>query len=1034
MPRLAEHALAWLPERDAYTLSTRRSTSYDPVQEEDELWFAWLAARSSFSFQGKHGHMTMRKESRQRGEGYWYAYRSQGQKTAKLYVGRNADLTLDRLEQTAQALSTLTGEKRTVPGDQGMNEARQQPPLLAPKLHLPRLHSSLILRERLLVQLDAGLERKLTLLSAPAGFGKTTLVSQWLASRRDSHDAGHPLPPVAWVSLDSGDNDPLRFWRYVMTASQSLQPDLGKAALALLLAESTTWPLTFGRPDLEAVLAVFLNEASQVPGGVLVLEDYHLITSPLIHETLSFLLEHLPAAMHIVLITRSGPPLPLARLRAHDDLVELHSADLRFSLEETRAFFHQSVRISLTAEHLKHLEARTEGWVTGLRLLALALQGHAMEQQAAAVLITYAGSHRHFLEFFVTEVLDAQPQPIQSFLLQTSMLGRLTGSLCDALTGRDDSEALLEALERANLFLQHLDGEGQWYRYHPLFAEAMQYEARRRLGETALRACYSKASGWYEQHHMLAEAIEAALSASDFTRAAILIERLIDERQLLEGHELHTLQRWLEQVPQPVMERHPMLCLYYALVQAFALERLTEGMTPEMFESVEASLQMAERVWRAEGNLAKLGEVLAFRSLMLIWQGDNSRAARVARQALAWLPEEEVLWRGTSLSIAVCEELEKGQFYAARKTMQHALQLCEASGNRFAVRPSIITLGYIYCRQGELHRAAELYRQVLSEAADDNDTADRERALANMAEISYEWNELESAQQQVQEALDLGERLADETQLAQSSLLLARILHAHGEAQQARHVLLTMLAQAPSFSASRLPELHREIRACQAQFSLAEGDLEAVLRWSTVRLPYDDALPRTQQEQEELLVVRLIIAQGQAEEAITLLERWLLEARQAGRLRSALEIQLLMAQAYASLQHSQRARSLLREVLTLAHSEGYQRLFLDGGKPVEDLLRAVLPEIQEKPLITYLHTLLRAFARASTPPSLSTPLSPQEERVLRLLAAGQSRQEIARDLVVSINTVKTHLLRIYQKLNITSRREARDVARSLHLL
>lgn len=815
MPRFAEYALTWSPERDAYALSTRGTTMYDPLQEEDAVWLAWLASHSSFSFAGKHGHMTLRKEPRQRGESYWYAYRSQGQKTTKLY-------------------------------------------------------------------------------------------------------------------------------------------------------------------------------------------------------------------------TRNDPPLPLARLRAHDDLIELHDADLRFSLEETRTFFQQITHISLALENLKHLQARTEGWITGLRLLAL--QGHAMEQETGSLLTTFAGSHRHLLEFFVTEVLSTQPETVQLFLLQTSILDRLTGSLCDAVTGRNDSPLLLEALERANLFLQPLDGAGLWYRYHTLFAEAMQHEARRRLGEDALHASYSKASCWYEQHTMLAEAIEAALSARDFTRAAMLIERLIDEKQVMEGHELHTLQRWLKQVPEAVMKRHPMLCLYYAAVQAFSPDRLTERLTPVIFERVEASLSMAERVWHAGGNLAKLGEVFAFRSLMSIWQGDWARATAFARQALAWLPEEEVLWRGTSLGMVAAEEMGMGQLNAARQTMQRTLELCEASGNRFAARASIITMGDIYRGQGELRRAAELYRKVLTEAEDDNDIADSERVLAGLSHISYEWNELEQAQQQAQEALDLGERLADEAQMEHSSLLLARVLHARGETQRASHILLTLLAQKPTLSATRLSLLHQKIQTCQAHFALMEGDIAAVQRWNGTRLLHDETLPRTQQEQEDLLAARLLIAQGQAEEAIHTLEGYLTEAHKAGRLRSALEIQLLIALAYANRKQAQKATSLLREVLTLTHSESYQRLFLDEGEPMADLLRATLPEVREKPLITYIHALLRAFARTSAPTARDETLSPQEARVLRLLAAGQSRQEIARELVVSINTVKTHLQRIYQKLNITNRQEARAAARSLHLL
>ena len=1031
MPRVAQHALIWSTESNSYTLSARGSANHDSIQEEDTLWLAWLAVRSSFSFQGKHGHMTLRKEARPRGEGYWYAYRNQGRKTAKLYVGRDIDLTIARLEATAQTLNTITAEKHAVAEAQVMGETAQQPPLLAPKLHLPRLHSSHILRERLLVRLDAGLERKLTLLSAPAGFGKTTLVSQWLAGRKISSSADHPLLSAAWVSLDSGDDDPVRFWRYVITACQSFQTNLGKPALALLLTERASWHLSFPQPDLEAILTMFLNEVSQVPvRGVLVLEDYHCITSPQIHEALTYLIDHLPATLHIVIITRSDPPLPLARLRAHDELIELHAADLRFSLEEMRTFFQQATPFSLSPEIIERLEARTEGWVTGLRLLALALQGRILEQQVEDFLATFAGSHRHLLEFFVTEVLGAQPETTQLFLLQTSMLARLTGSLCDAVTGRDDSELLLEALERANLFLQPLDGAGQWHRYHMLFAEAMQHEARRRLGEDALRSCFDKAGCWYEQHGMLAEAVEAAFSARDFARAAILIERLVGERQIMESRELHTLRRWMVQMPEVVMEQHPSLCLYHAVALAFSPDRLT----PATFERVEASLQMAERAWRADGKLAKLGEVLAFRSLMSTWQGEIVQAATFARQALVWLPEEEVLWRGTSLSIVAGGEMTMGQLNTARKMMLDALALCEASGNRFAVRASIITLGEIYYGQGELRRAAELYRQILSEAEDDNDMADRERALVGMAQISYEWNELETARQQAQEALELGKRVADEFHQERSLLLMARALHARGETQRAKHILLTMLAQTPIFSSTRSPALYREVLACQAQFSLTEGDISAVQRWNATRTSYDEAFPRIMQEQEELLAARLLIAQGQAEEAIHTLERCLLEARKAERIRGTLVIQLLMALAYARQKQAQKARSLLREVLTLAHNEGYQRLFLDEGEPMADLLRATLPEIQEKPLIMYTHTLLRAFAHPSTYTQIIESLSPQEERVLRLLASGQSRQEIARELVVSINTVKTHLQRIYQKLNVSSRQQAREAACSLHLL
>src|SRR5437660_5758321 len=393
-----------------------------------------------------------------------------------------------------------------------MEEVQQtRPPdryeLLSTKLALPRPRPSLVLREPLLERLDEGLEHKLSLLSAPAGFGKTTLVSEWIATRGERQDS----PPVAWVSLDVGDNDPVRFWRYVIAACRSFHANVGESALALLQ--------TSRRPPLESMLTTFINELAQlVCRGYLVLEDYHVITSPRIHETMTYFVDHLPATLHLLILTRSDPPLPLARLRAHDDLYELHTADLRFSLAETEAFLRQAFPFPLSTEAITHLEARTEGWVAGLRLLALALQGRKDPRELERMLVTFTGSHRHILEYLVADVLSSQPEALQDFLLQTVFLNRLTASLCDAITGRIDSERMLEQLEHANLFLIPLDEIGQWYRYHTLFAEAMQHEARRRLGEDYLHSLYDKASRWFEEQGLLAEAVEVALSARDFAR------------------------------------------------------------------------------------------------------------------------------------------------------------------------------------------------------------------------------------------------------------------------------------------------------------------------------------------------------------------------------------------------------------------------------------------------------------------------------------------------------------------------------------
>src|SRR5438132_12360776 len=488
-----------------------------------------------------------------------------------------------------------------------MEEVQQtRPPdryeLLSTKLALPRPRPSLVLREPLLARLDEALEYKLTLLSAPAGFGKTTLVSEWIATRGERQD---PLP-VAWLALDAGDNDPARFWRYVIAACQAFQTGIGKSALALLH--------TPRRPSLETLLTTFINELAQLAHKcVLVLEDYHVITSSQIHETMAYLVDHLPATVHLLILTRSDPPLPLARLRAHGDLYELHAADLRFSLAETRTFLQQALPFPLSAEAITLLESRTEGWVTGLRLLALALHGRRDPQELERMLVTFTGSHRHILAYLVADVLSSQTETLQRFLLQTAFLKPLTGSLCDAVTGRSDSEMMLEQLEHANLFLIPLDDVGQWYRYHALFAEAMQHEARRRLGEDNLRSLFDKASHWYEQNGLHAEAVEITLSARNFERAAMLIESSMWSYSAV--NELYTWLRWVEQLPEEILQTRPALCLDYATALLFALDRSD----PALLVRIQKPLEMAERRWQVEGNRPKLGEVLALRSQVAWW-------------------------------------------------------------------------------------------------------------------------------------------------------------------------------------------------------------------------------------------------------------------------------------------------------------------------------------------------------------------------------------------------------------------------------
>jgi LuxR family maltose regulon positive regulatory protein len=902
-----------------------------------------------------------------------------------------------------------------------------QGPLLMPKLSLPQPHSSLISRERLLARLDAALEHKLTVLSAPAGFGKTTLVSQWTAYLQTRR----PPLPVAWVLLDAGENDSLRFWRYVITACQVFQADLGEAALALL-------PVRFPSRQFsqEAVLTALLNDLAALPQpGVLVLEDYHAIKNAQLHETLAALVDYLPPALHLVLITRQEPPLPLASLRGQNELVELHTDDLRFSLEETHAFFQRTTSFQLSAETIQRVARRTEGWVAGLHLLAFSLHRQTSEQQVERFLTTLTGEHRHLLAYFVTEVLSAHPEPLQLFLLQTSVLSSLTGSLCDAVTGRSDSEALLETIERANVFLQALDTYGQWYRYHALFAEAMQHEARRRFGEEAFRTCYRRASVWYEQQGIPDEAIEMALHAREFARVATLLEQHFRPHHAYTNmQEYHTLRRWLGSLPMDVLKLHPPLCLQMALFKLFPQGGQAAG-RPELVAEVEQLLQEAETVWLAEGNRSGLGQILAFRALVSGEQADGARAARLARQALDSLPDNDQQWRGSCLASIGAEALQAGRAREARQLFQEARAAFDVAGNALGARAILLGLGEACFLEGALRQAAAFYREVHASAGEDR--SDRAYALLGQARLSYEWNILETARQEAEEALDLGTRLGDETMHVQASLILAEIERAQGGGPAAQQRLQALLAQVSTGSMPHASLLSQQIQAAQARCSLAVGDLVEAERWFTTRLSPGVGMPRLHQEQADLLVARLLVARGQTREALHLLGPWRSEAHAQGRIHSEVESLILMALACVVAGHSSEAISLLKEGLSLARAEGYQRLFLDEGAELVALLRAVLPTIRGDSLAPYARLLVSASAGSSPEQSArliasasgaALPLallSPQEQRVFRLLGAGYSNPEIAEALVVSLNTVKTQVRSIYQKLNVQNRKEAR---------
>ncbi len=1051
MPKSAQSMLRWSAEHERYELQAQENAADRPLQED--LWFAWLAEHSSFSFQGKQGHVSLLKEARARGADYWYAYRSVNGRTVKKYAGRTVDLTAAHLEEIAHALAS----KAPVVADDAEHKERSasspaahshkqaprvpppaavsppQLPLLSYKLQPPRLHPSLIVRDRLLAQLDAALEQPVTLLCAPAGYGKTTLVSQWLVARALT---GHP---VAWVSLDEGDNDLLRFWRHIIAACQGVQTHLGTTTLAHL---SMSLQPPFNPPAMETILTLLLNDLVQLPDTCLLfLDDYHVISEPRIHETMAVFLEHLPASLHMLLLSRSTPALPLARLRTRGKLYEIQATDLRFTVAETDDFLRQTLALPLAQQKLVQLDSHLEGWAAGLRLLALALRGHKSQQEIEHHLASFAGSHRLILDYFVSEVLSAQSESLQDFLLRTSVLKQFSGALCDCITGRHDSAQQLAEMERSGLFLEALDGTGEWFRYHALFAEAMRTEAQRRLGEDTLRGLSAQASSWFEAQRRFAEAIEAALQAQDMPRAIVLIGQLVGARPLHELQEVHTLLLWLQQIPEALLKYYPLLCQHYAAALLFSGRVVSEEL-PQL----DKLLQMAEEGWRAMGDAAKIGEAQTFRAMIAVRQRVRQRALALAREALTRLPAEEKAWRNISLGIVGIGALQEGQINEAHEALQEARARWEAAGNFGAMRGITLLLGKIYYEQAALHKAEAIYRQVLALARGAGDSDDTAHALQGLAAVAYEHNELAAAEQQAQETLDIGKQIADTELQVEATLLLAHVEHARGQSQAALQCCTSLYSMPPVVSALFTPlhaQLDRKIQAVLARFQLAVDDHSAIQRLATSRSQNDEQISHFQREYEELMIVRLLITQGKGEEAQEILTRLCAEAGEAGRLRSMLEIQLLQAMAYAASKQLQEAGQHLLIVLTQAHTEGFLRLFLDEGETVATLLHRFIPQMHEPALRTYARSILHAFARergeseasaALSSSRLIEPLSPQELRVLRLLVAGRSNREIAVEQIASINTIRTQVQSIYRKLGVNNRVEACEMARQLHLL
>lgn len=880
--------------------------------------------------------------------------------------------------------------------------------LVSTKLSVPGLPATLLPRPQLMNRLNDALAHKLTLLSAPAGSGKTLLLRQW---------AMHLPLPVSWLSLTEDDNDPVRFWSYMVAACQRAQAPVGKRMMALLQPPDP--------PPLEAVLPLLINDLASISQPfVLILDDYHVITESAIHQTLRWFLDQLPPLLHLVLASRTDPPLALARRRVRHELVELRMNDIRFTQEEAQEWFTHLLRLPLASTQMTLLMERTEGWAAALHLAALSLQGSSDLSQTLA---DFTGSHRHVIDYLVEEVLAHQPEEIRSFLLATAFLDRLTGSLCDALTERTDGLMMLETLERAGLFLLSLDEQRQWYRYHHLFAEVLRVCAAQEIGNEQRARLARRASGWYEQHNQFFEAVEMALSAAEY-ETAIRLGFSVVPRLLITGQHA-TVARWIEQVPGTLRSSRPLLCL------ALAWTRLLLGQRTLALES----LREAEQGFALSQDRQGLGQVATVRALLARLERDGASAIQWGQVALALLAEEALPQRCLSTIVLGYGYRLQGEVTLAQQTLLQARLLGQQIDNKGVLSGAMLLQGEVLTLQGRLSQAIDYYQQVIAEGETWMHLA-IEASLA-LGALLLEWRELDAATAQLERALRLSHQYEETTLVARTVLLQARLLQARASSEQIEEAFWRAVVLARQ---SKQAQLLASALAYQVRWWVLQGNLEAARQFQdTCGLTAEQA-PHYEQEEVALTLVRVLLAQGLTAEARQLLERWLAFAVMQGRTQSQVEILTLLALAADAQGQLTEAVALLRQALLLASEGRYCQIFAQEGPALSRLFHLLEPQVRGKVSASYLERVLAALPAsqpvASPPPSSGThlpllsPLTPREYKVLRLLAAGLSLREIASELVVSLNTIKTQVQSLYRKLDANSRKSALLAAHAWQLL
>ena len=894
----------------------------------------------------------------------------------------------------------------------------EHPTLLRTKLFVPSSQSTWIQRPRLIKRMDEGFARKLTLISAPAGFGKTTLLANWIHQKKIA---------AAWLSVDENDNDPIQFLTYAIAGLQTLEVGIGKAALTMLRSPQP--------PPIESILINLINDVIRIPTDMaLVFDDYHLVDAKPIHDMIVFLLDHLPEQMHMIIATRADPNFPLARILSQNQMTELRAVDLSFTTDEISIFFDTCIKYRLSNDDITLLGSRTEGWIAGLQLAALSLSGC---KEPSRFLQAFKGDNRYIADYLTEEVLSRQPEHLKNFMLQTCLLERLSGPLCDAVTQQQNSQQVLNTLEKANLFVIPIDDQRCWYRYHHLFANLLEQRLRRKQSDL-VPELHRRASQWFAENGFKNEAVDHAFAAQDFSQAAQLIEA-IAEIEWDHARESRLL-RWLKALPNEQIETNAALCIFYAR------ELYKSGYLDDAEKRLQAADQMLQPTSTSDPAKKGLqGRIAVIRAYISSQTGDVSRIIHFSSQALKSLPQGDLIWRSvaaTTLGFAYGWR-GAGDLVKAQLAFSEAMEISKTAGNVFYNIFAGICLVAVMQLRCQFKEAKVICQQSLL-LANENGLSETEFAgslYASLGMIFCEWNDLIEGIRLIKKGVELNKQGRDPLMLASCRINLFRALIYRMDFVGAFSVLKKLNESTREF---RLPPWITNVVAANNVYSwLANGNLDAATQWAKEKgLSVDDE-PTHLREPEHIALVYILIAQGQLDDADRLLKRLIENATAGDRVYVVIEMRLMRALILKAQQNRSAALGELKVALSLAEPGGLILIFVSKGMPVAELLEEIVAvrkrdhnDINVGFSLSYPKKILSAFKAVMQTKNegLVDPVSDRELEVLHLIAAGLSNREIAKKLFISLNTVKSHTKSINSKLNVNSRTKAVARAKDMGLL